>query len=96
MPRKTIICDTYVFDALSFDKYHSGSSNHLERRRKLEFVYKAMKNELTPYQFQCLKEYYIDGKKMKQIADERGVHPSTVTRIIRRAKDKIVRIAGYY
>lgn len=97
MPRKVVSCDNYVFDALVFDKYQgSGGTNAAERRQKLSIVYKAMKNELTPLQFQTLKEYYVNGRKMKDIAEERGVHPSTVTRQIRRAKDKIYHIAKYY
>ena len=37
-----------------------------------------------------------NGKKMKEIAKDRGVNPSTVTRQIRRAKEKIKRITKYY
>lgn len=96
MPRRVVNCDNYVFDALVFDKYQSGGTNIVERRRKLDIVYKAMKNELTPRQFQILKEYYVHGRKMKDIAEELSVHPSTITRQIRRAKAKIMHIANYY
>lgn len=96
MPRKTLNCDSYVFDALIFNKYRQSGSNAEELRRKLEIVYKAMKNELTPKQFKLLTDYYIHGKKMKVIAEEMGVHPSTVTRQIKRAKNKITRITDYY
>lgn len=96
MPRKTLPCNNYVFDAFIFDKYQGGGTNCAERRRKLDIVYKAMRNELTPLQFQLLKDYYFHGRKMKDLAEERGVHPSTVTRQIKRAKDKIMHIANYY
>ena len=85
-----------MFDAFVFDKYQSGSDNHLERRKKFSFVYKALKNELTDDQFQCVKEYIIDGRKIKDIAKDRGVHPSSVSRKIKRATEKIKRIASYY
>lgn len=96
MPRKIVPCDNYVFDALVFDKYQGSGTNAAERRRKLDVVYKAMQNELTPLQFQFLTEYYLNGKKMKDIANERGIHPSTVTRQIKRAKNKIMHITNYY
>lgn len=96
MRRKTSTCDSFVFDALVLDRYKSGGTNSAELKRKLSIVYEAMKNELTPIEFKVLTEYYVHGRKMKSIAEERGVHPSTVTRQIRRAKDKIQHIAKYY
>ena len=96
MPRKVIHGDSYVFDALVLDKYHQGGTNAQERRRKLELVYKAMYNELTQKQLDMLKDYYINGNKMKDIAEESGVHPSTVTRQIKRAKAKIIHITQYF
>ena len=89
-------CNDLVFDALVYDNYQGSGSNKTELRRKLDIVYKAMKNELTQKEFEALKDYYIFGKKMKEIAIERGVNPSTVTRQIKRAKEKIIHIAEYY
>lgn len=89
-------CNDIVFDALVYDNYQGAGSNKTELRRKLDIVYKAMKNELTEKEFDALKGYYIYGKKMKDIAEERGVNPSTVTRQIKRAKAKIIHIAEYY
>mgnify|MGYP003426523948 CR=1 FL=1 len=96
MPRKTVISDSYVFDALVLDKYRVNGTNSSERRQMLKLVYNAMRKELTDYQFYCLKEYYIKGRKMKDLALEKGVNPSTVTRTIRRAKQKISKITDYY
>ncbi len=96
MPRRTVACDDTVLDVLAFDRYGSFGTNKPELRRKLEFVYKAMENELTDKEFYALKQYYIDGRKMKDIACDRGVHPSTVTRQIRNARNKIIHITKYY
>ena len=96
MQRSMVNCDPYVFDALVFDRYNSGDTNSVELRKKLNFVYKAMKNELTPYQFQCLKAYFIQGKRVKDIAEDMGVHPSSISRTLKRAKRKISKIASYY
>ncbi|MBQ7809457.1 MAG: sigma-70 family RNA polymerase sigma factor [Clostridia bacterium] len=89
-------CNDLVFDALVYDNYQGSGSNKAELRRKLDIVYRAMKNELTQNEFDALRDYYIMGKKMKDIADERGVNPSTITRQIHRAKEKIIHIAKYY
>lgn len=94
--RNTTPCNDYVLDALIFDRYQGSGSNKAELRRKLDIVYKAMKQELTEKEFDALKSYYILGKKMKDIARDRGVNPSTVTRQIRRAKEKIKHITAYY
>ncbi|MBQ2686999.1 MAG: sigma-70 family RNA polymerase sigma factor [Clostridia bacterium] len=96
MPRKCVNCDSFVFDALVFDKYRGSGTNAAELRRKLDIVYRAMAKELTPIELKALTDYYVRGVKMKDIAKERGVHPSTVTRQIRRAKDKIKHITNYY
>lgn len=96
MPRKIVACDSYVFDAFVYDRYQSGGEEINERRRKLSIVYEAMKNELTPKEFHALKEYYLNGKKMKDIAQERGVAPSTITRQVRKAREKVMHIAKYY
>jgi len=96
LPRKVAACDNYVFDALAFNGYQGLGTNKAELRRKLDFVYKAMKNELTPKEFQAFEDYYIHGKKMKDIAEDRGVTPSTITRQIKNARNKILHIAYYY
>lgn len=96
MPRRTVACEDVVLDALVFDRYNGSGTNKSELRHRLEIVYKAMKNELTEKEFIALKEYYIFGRKMKDIALDRGVHPSTITRQIRNARNKIQKIARYY
>lgn len=96
MPRKVVMSESYVFDALVFDKYQSSGTNSSELKRKFDIVYRAMKEELTPLEFQSLRDYYIHGKKMKDIALERGVNPSSITRQIQRAKNKIQHITKYY
>ena len=55
------------------------------------------KDTKNPFAFRYYDaEKVIMGKKMKDIADERGVNPSTITRQIHRAKEKIIHIAKYY
>jgi len=55
----------------------------------------ARERELTARQRQMLALYYDRGMKMNQIARELGVHPSTVSRTIRRAKERLYRYLRY-
>lgn len=96
MQHKTKASQSYVFDALAYDEYRSGGTNYQELKRKLQLVYRAMEKELTPIQLRIFEEYYLNGRKMKDIAADLGVHPSTVTRHIRRARKKITHITDYY
>ena len=96
MRHKTKASPDYVFDSLSYDHYRSGGTNYQELKSKLDLVYRAMDKELSPIQLRIFEEYYLNGRKMKDIAADLGIHPSTVTRHIRRARDKIAHIASYY
>ena len=49
----------------------------------------AMEKEITPYQKEVLEEYYYQNKMMLEIAKERGVNISTISRQIKQAKEII-------
>ena len=96
MPRKCIPSKEHYFNTLSYRRYCQGDTNVKDLKRMQEILNKAMVTELTENQLFCLAEYYINGRKMKDIATVLGVNPSTVTRHIKRAKEKLIRIAEYY
>lgn len=58
---------------------------------KLELVKLIMERELSELQRQALVDYYMRGLTMTQIAQERGVAPSTVYRTLVRATERIWR-----
>ena len=58
---------------------------------KLELVRLIMERELSELQRQALIDYYMRGLTMTQIAQERGVAPSTVYRTLVRATERIWR-----
>lgn len=69
------------------------NQDQLERlRRNLR---RARQQELTPRQKQVLALYFDQGLKMPQIAKKLGVNRSTVSRTIRRAKDRLYRCLRY-
>jgi RNA polymerase sigma factor (sigma-70 family) len=62
---------------------------YLEENSQL--LIKFIEKELTGTQKCYIIKYYIDGKTIREIADEYGVYPSTVSRTVNRAKAKIYR-----
>ena len=56
---------------------------------------RARQQELTPRQQQVLTLYYDQGMNMAQIAQTLGVNCSTVSRTIRRAKQRLYRCLRY-
>lgn len=55
----------------------------------------VIENEMTPIQRETLTAYYFEEKSMGQIARERGVNISTVSRNIRRAEEKLSKYLRY-
>ena len=58
-------------------------------------LYRARIRELTPRQAELLELHFGEGKTMRQIAREQGVAPSTVSRTIARAEDRLRRCLRY-
>ena len=69
------------------------NSDQLEQlRRNLR---RAREQELTPRQREILALYYDRGLKMPQIARKLGVNRSTVSRTVKRAKERLYRCLRY-
>ncbi len=69
------------------------NSDRLARLRRQLHV--ARQQELTPRQRQFLDRYFDDGLTMREIAEEAGVDPSTVSRTLCRAKKRLRRALKY-
>lgn len=81
----------------SYERYlRSSNDNKSEIQRMKVFVRKAMENEVTDRQKQCLCEYYLKGKSMKQIAQELNIHPSAVSRHIKRGINNMKKRLIYF
>ncbi len=97
MSRNVMPAEDFLYDRVSYLAYTSaGGTNKDERRKMKTILKKALLTELTELQRFCLVEHCINQRKMKDIARELSLHPSTVSRHIRRAKEKLRHIAGYY
>ena len=83
---------------LFYDSYikEDGNTNKDKIHRMKAILFSALQNELTDMQRTCLVEHYLHGKKGKDIAAEYNLNPSTVSRHITKAKNKLQHIASYY
>ena len=59
------------------------------RRGTTAAVRQALAHELTPRQRQLVHMYYIEQMQMQDIADELGLHISTVSRTIKRGRERL-------
>jgi len=58
-------------------------------------ISQALREELTPRQREMLHLYYAKQMPMKLIARELGLNPSTVSRTLKRAREKLERCLRY-
>ena len=84
----------WIGDLTVWTRQNAGdNSERLERlRRNLR---RAREQELTPRQRQMLELYYDQGMSIPQIAGELGLNRSTVSRTLRRARDRLFRCLRY-
>ena len=67
----------------------------LPREVQLKRLRRVIEAELTPCQRQTLTAYYFRQMTIPQIAKEKGVNKSTVSRTLRRAEDRVRRCLRY-
>ncbi len=67
----------------------------LPREVQLKRVKKVIELELSPLQRETLLAYYIHRQTIPQIAANRGVNKSTVSRTLKRAEQNLRRFLKY-
>ena len=75
--------------------YEGYEGPRLPREVQMKRVQRVIREELTPIQREVLLAYYIQNQTIPQIALERGVHKSTVSRTLHRAEGKLRRYLRY-
>ena len=95
--KKTVhITDNNKHKLISDSGFWHVSTNENSREKMKKILSMAVLNELTERQRICIIDYYLNGKKEKEIAEELGLNSSTVSRHIIKARDKLRHIASYY
>lgn len=67
----------------------------LPKRVQLDRIRRVVEEELTDRQRETLIAYYFQDKNIPQIAKDRGVNKSTVSRTLKRAEAKLRRYLRY-
>ena len=67
----------------------------LPREVQMKRVQRVIEEELTPLQREALIAYYIQGQTIPEIARDRGVQKSTISRTLHRAEEKLRRFLKY-
>lgn len=75
--------------------YEDYQGPRLPREVQLQRVNRVIQEELTPVQREILLAYYIQEQTIPEIARQRGVHKSTVSRTLHRAEEKLRRFLKY-
>ena len=75
--------------------YDGYLGTRLPREVQLKRVQRVIKEELTDLQRQTLTAYYFHQRTIPQIARDRGVNKSTVSRTLHRAEEKLRRYLRY-
>lgn len=76
-------------------RYDGYQGPRLPKNVQLKRVQQVIREELTPLQRETLVAYYFQEQTILQIAAERGVNKSTVSRTLRRAEEKLRRYLRY-
>ena len=75
--------------------YEGYRGPRLPKQVQLQRVQRVIREELTPLQRETLLAYYFQEQTIPQIAAERGVNKSTVSRTLCRAEEKLRRYLKY-
>lgn len=75
----------YLYDACIYDA--PPPKDQLSKIRSL--ISEIIETELTPRQKELVLEHYFKSKTMTEIAEEQGLNKSTVSRILKTARERI-------
>lgn len=76
-------------------RYDCFAIRSLGRQVQMERVRTVIREELTALQREAIIAYYFQEQSIPQIARDRGVNKSTVSRTLRRAEEKLRRFLKY-
>ena len=99
MKNKVLSLDDFTESMASMDKFKKILSEqvpHTEHKKMIKSLKNIIEGELTTKQKICISLYYGDMKKMSEIANQLGIGISSVSRHIKKAKQRIQKTMTYY
>lgn len=94
MRNKTKLSIDLFGDRLNLSDNSEGEED-MEYRRMLRALRRAMEGELTERQKQCVRMRYLEGRNLRETAEELGVSPPTVSKHLKKARSRLGRVVGY-
>lgn len=74
---------------------NEGNGNRAEIRQAGRLLHRAVEEDLTERQRQCVQLYFFEGLTMEQAGMRLGLEKSTVYRHLERAKRRLSRVMKY-
>ena len=94
-------CKSYCLDQFIretqwlFHPPEDADEYHVKRERVIKAIVQVMKKELSERQLDCFRSVVIEQKTVTETALRLGLNKSTVSRHLRRAKEKIQQALKY-
>ena len=87
----------FIDEKISFDRYNekSNSNNSENLKNKCKILNLIIKQELTDKQREILNMYYFHNLNIPQISKKTGKNKSTISRSLKRAREKIKNYMQY-
>jgi RNA polymerase sigma factor, sigma-70 family len=98
MPGRRLRLDVFteVLGSTAAYRMTEDGEREKERNRSLYgLILNAAGGELTARQLQCLRMYYFEERNMVEIAESTGVSVPTVSRHLKKARERLFQIAVY-
>ena len=85
---------SYLADLNVYTQLLASDNSAQLGRLKRNLAY-ALKQDITPKQREYLLLYYGEGLNLREISERTGVHKSTVSRTMKRGRDRLYRCLRY-
>ncbi|MDO4743091.1 MAG: sigma-70 family RNA polymerase sigma factor [bacterium] len=74
---------------------NSAGDNRLKLNQLQKYLSKAIDTELTDRQKEIIKAFFYDGSSVTEISTRLGINKSTVSRHLKRSKEKLHNVLKY-
>lgn len=97
MGHKLLSLSAQMEEYVALQNHMNPDSRRSQRLRRMEKLLRlAMKLELTDKQKTCIRLYYLEEKKVAEIADCLHIRPTTVYKHLKKARQALSRCVPYF
>ena len=98
MTKRALHLDLWIDNLASVQMFRrrNDEDNSKEYQKMLLSMKRILEGELTNRQHVCIEKYYFEHKTQAQIAVELGVRISTISKHLKKARERIGRVMQYY